>query len=116
MSVTIVPQTVLLGGVTKATLVAAEATGNDFDNDSKTYVEIANADASTTDVTVVGQRNLPTGQSATKVITVPIAGSRLIGPFPAGIFSRDSDGHVLLTFEKVTALTIAVFSLNDGFN
>lgn len=111
-----VVQNILLAGAVKAALTTASAAGDDFRNDSKTYLEVLNGDADELIVTIQGQRTLPTGVDPTKVITIPAGETRYIGPFPAAIYSRDSDGHVVVTYDDETAVTIGPFSLNDGFN
>lgn len=109
-------QNILLAGVIPAALTAASAGGDDFENDSKTILEVLNSAVGELLITVVGQRTLPTGVDPTKVIAIPASETRYIGPFPAAIYSRDSDGHVVVTYDDELSITIGPISLNDGFN
>lgn len=111
-----VVQNILLTGVVPAGLTAATLGGDDFENDSKTILEVANGAGGDLALTIKGQRTLPTGVDPTKVITVPAGETRLVGPFPAAIYSRDSDGHVVVEYDDETSITIGPISLNDGFN
>lgn len=109
-------QNVVLTGAQKATLVSAAAAGDTFDNDGKTWFEITNGDASPMTVTVVGQKTLPTGASASKAIAIPAGETWLVGPFPVGIYNTDGANEVSITYSSVTSLTIGAFTVNDLYN
>lgn len=112
----LVVQNILLTGVVEATLVPATAAGDTFDNDGKTYFKITNGDGSSHTVTIVGQKTLPTGASATKAIAVAAGVTKLIGPFPVGIYNTDGANEVAVTYDAVTSVTVGAFSVNDQNN
>ena len=106
-------QNVLLAGVVKAALVAATSTGDTFDNDGLTWVEINNGSGSSITVTVTGQVNLQFLTSADKTVTVLAAGTQLIGPFPERFYNTDGSNEVSLTYSDVTTVTVAAYSAKD---
>lgn len=109
-------QTIVIAGVEKATLVAATAAGDSFVNDGKTFLEVANGDATPMTVTIAGARNVQLDTSAEKEVTVADGTSQMIGPFPVGNYNRETDESVVVTYSSVTSLTIGAFTLNDDYN
>lgn len=112
----LVVQNILLAGVVEATLVAAAAAGDTFDNDGKTYFRVNNGGGAPITVTIVGQKTLPTGASADKAISVTNGTIQIIGPFPVGIYNTDGANEVAVTYSDVTTVTVGAFSVNDQNN
>jgi hypothetical protein len=109
-------QKIGIGGVQKATLVAATAAGDTFVNEGKTFVEVNNAAVSGITVTIKGQRNLPLGTSADQTIAIAATTVTLIGPFPVGNYNRETDESVVIEYSAVLTVTVAAFTVNDDYN
>jgi len=107
---------VLLLGILKPTLDAATVTGDEFFNDGKTFLEVANADSSPISVTITGQKTLPGGISADKTIVVTNATTQWLGPFPVGIFNTDGANRVQVSYTAVTSITVGAHSVSDSEN
>lgn len=103
---------ILITGLVKAALDAVTL-GDTFDNDGKTYLEVANASGGDLTVTVNGQISLQHGIAATKTVTVPTAETHLIGPFPGRFFNTDGANEVSITYSTLTTVTAAAFSVRD---
>lgn len=106
-------QAVVIDGGTKAALVAATATGDTFDNDGKTIIEVNNGGGSPITVTITGQVSLQHKVAATKTVSVTNATTFIIGPFPEIFFNTDGSNEVELTYSAVTSVTIAAYSIKD---
>lgn len=100
-----------------AALAAANAGGSKWlGSGGNTFLQVANADAATCDVTIAGQQT--TKQPGVGpvlapdiVVTVPAnTGNQNIGPIPEGYL--DSTGYAHVTFEHVNSVTVAAFQLN----
>jgi len=108
-------QQALITGL-EETYGACAGGGDEFPNDGNTFVIVKNGHSSPQTVTVVSQvaeADLPPGTDQANVaIAVTNAEQRIIGPFSQNGFN-DVDGMVQLTYSGVTALTIAVVTLNQ---
>ena len=103
---------ILITGLVKAALDAV--TLNDtFDNDGKTYLEIANASGGALTVTINGQVSFQHGVSATKTVTVPDTETHLVGPFPERFYNTDGANEVSVDYSTITTVTAAAFSVRD---
>lgn len=109
-------QNTLITGIQKATLVAAAASGDTFDNDGKTWIEVNNGGAGAITVTALGQKSLPISTSADKAMSVPAGEIWLMGPFPVGIYNTDGANEVSITYSGVTSVTVGAFTVNDLYN
>lgn len=103
---------ILITGLLKAALDAANLTET-FDNDGKTFLEVANGAGSPITVTITGQVNLAFGTSATKTVSVTNGTTFVIGPFPEKYYNSDGANEVNITYSDVTTITAAVFSVRD---
>lgn len=103
---------ILLTGLLKPALAAVNLTDT-FDNDGKTFLEVANASGGALTVTISGQVNLQFGTSATKTVSVPDGETWLIGPFPEKYYNTDGSNEVSVSYSTVSSVTAAVFSVRD---
>lgn len=91
--------------------VACAGGGDEFVNDGKTYIHLKNTNAATRTVTVNSQVNCSQGFDHNVSVTVgATTGEAKVGPFPTARFN-DATGKVQLTYDAVTNLTIAIFSV-----
>lgn len=102
---------------TTPTFNGAAGGGDQFANNGKVLLWLKNTDGSTATVTVTAQQasvSKPGFGSLTKsnaAVTVPATtGERVLGPFPIDAFNNSS-GNCLITYDSVTALTVAVIRL-----
>lgn len=103
---------ILITGLLKAALDAV-ALADTFDNDGKTFLEVANASGGDLTVTIVGQVSLQHSIAATKTVVVPTGETHVIGPFPERYFNTDGANEVSITYSTLTTVTAAVFSVRD---
>ena len=103
---------ILVTGLVKAALDAV-ALNDTFDNDGKTYLEVANGAGAPITVTINGQVSLQHGVSATKTVSVTNAQTFLIGPFPGRYYNTDGANEVSVDYSDITTITAAAFSVRD---
>lgn len=104
-------QDVTPSGLTPAAKVAANAGGDRFLNDGKTYVEITTGSSGATTVTIGSQTACDQGSTHNTNIAINAnVAQTLIGPFPTSRYN-DSNGYVQLAYSAVTNVTVGVFQL-----
>jgi hypothetical protein len=103
---------IVIAGLVKAALDAV-ALNDTFDNDGKTYLEIANASGGTLTVTINGQVSFQHGVSATKTVSIPTGETHLVGPFPERFYNTDGANEVSVDYSTITSVTAAAFSVRD---
>jgi len=104
--------------ITRASLApsfAAVAASDTFLPDRETFIEVKNANASPTTVTITTPRNDAIGNPvADNAVSVPATtGDRIIGPFPAEHYADPSTGLATVTCSVTASVTIAVFQLTQ---
>lgn len=87
--------------------VAASSGGDEFDNSGSDFVEIKNGGAGSINVTFVTQATVDGEAVADKVVAVPAGTTKIIGPFPKGIYNN-ANGRVQMTYSAVTSVTVKV--------
>lgn len=97
--------------IVRAGLEAAYAScaggGDEFANSGDEFIHIINGHSSPQTVTIVSQSTVDGLAVADREVEITNAEERMIGPFPASTYN-DGDGLVQLTYDGVTALTIAI--------
>ena len=111
------PTNIALAGVADTTS-AASADGNTFTNTGYEFVEVINADASPTTVTIdvypSGGGGAPEGLTTTDPTVVVAAGTRKkFGPFRKRLYNNGSE-KVKVTCSNVTSVTVAVYRLTPS--
>lgn len=106
---TVEQQEIMLAGVA-AVYSAAGAAGDRFRPRSRVFLHVKNADESsivvtpiTTYVDAIGRPSLP------QPLTIPAAGERMIGPFPA-VYYKWSDGLMRVAYSAVDGVSVAVLT------
>lgn len=94
----------------EATYVAATASGDEFDNDGKTFLHVVNG---VTDVVVtLDIKKTVDGQDPTSpTVTCTANEERMIGPFPPSVYN-DVDQHMNVTYDDDTNVTVAAIRLS----
>lgn len=93
---------------------AAAAGGDTFTPDNRTLLHVKNGSGGALTVTVVTPRTDALGNAvADNAVSVPAAGERMIGPFPAEHYGDPTTGLASLTYSAVTSLTIGAFGLSQ---
>lgn len=101
-------QEITLAGL-GAAYSAAAGGGDTFTPGEDVVLHVKNGGVAPITVTVVTPNTSVGGLAiADSVTSVPNAGDRFIGPFPAQHFARSSDGKVDITYSGVTSVTLAV--------
>lgn len=94
----------------EATFSSANADGNYFINDGKTFIEIVNSDGSDHNIVIDSPVECNQGSSHDITVTVTAGERRHIGPLSKSRFN-DDNGYVNVTYSAVTSVTIAVMKL-----
>lgn len=96
----------------EATYAAANAGGDTFANNGKTFLHVKNGDGSDKTVTLTSQvSDPPAGTAAANIaVTVTAGEERMIGPISQQGFNN-SNGDVAVTYSAVTSVTVAAISL-----
>ncbi|MGE5589203.1 MAG: hypothetical protein ACM3ZA_01030 [Bacillota bacterium] len=87
----------------------ADAAGDTFPNNGRTFLHVKNAGAAPVDVTVNSQQACNQGFDHNAMASVPAGGERIIGPFPPGRFNN-SQGQCEVTYSSVDNVTVAAIS------
>lgn len=111
------PTAIVIAGVADTTSAAA-ADGNTFTNTGYQFVEVINADASPTTVTIdvypSGGQGAPGGLTVTDPTVTVSAGTRKkFGPFSKRMYNNGSE-KVKITCSNVTSVTVAVYTLTPN--
>lgn len=109
-------QIITLAGIEPVAAVQAVLSGDTFDNDGFTYLEVINGGGGDVAVTIVGQRILPANTSATRIVTVSAGTTKRIGPFPKEFFNTDLASEVAVSYDQVTTVTVRAFSVKSAEN
>ncbi len=92
------------------TFVAAAGGGDEFPNAGREYLEVINGSGVSVNVTITTPASVDGEPVADRVVAVPAAERRKIGPFPTGVFNA-ADGNVDVAYSAVTSVTVGVFRL-----
>lgn len=90
--------------------VACTAGGDAVLNSGYTFLHVVNAHTGAWVVTVDSVAPCSQNYDHDVVVSVPASGERMIGPFPRDRFN-DSGGKLTITYNGVTALTIAAIEV-----
>ncbi|HUM37544.1 MAG TPA: hypothetical protein PLQ85_11795 [Anaerolineae bacterium] len=93
-------------------VVAATPTGDQFPNDGRTLLAVYNGHGSASrTVSVNIQRDVDGQDPPDRTVTIGAGETRLIGPFPTGIYN-DANGRVQLAYSDSAAdMYVGVFKL-----
>lgn len=98
----------------EATYNTADAGGDTFTNDGKTFLHLKNTDASPSTVTVaaaVSSTEKPgfgtLSKADAQVVVAATNGEEFLGPFPSSAFGPNPS----IAYSSVTALTVAVLRI-----
>lgn len=92
-----------------ASYAAAAGSGDEFDNDGKTFLHVKNGLVNVI-VTLDLQQAVDGQDPASKTVTVLASTEQLIGPFPPSIYN-DLDGHMNVAYDDVSNVTVAAIRL-----
>lgn len=97
-----------------ATLEAANADGEKFYNNGRTFVEVLNANAADCTLTFQTPRTVDGLAVAEHTVVVSQNERMLIGPFPTQTFNQTSTdaGMVYMDYSAVTDVTVAAWKLS----
>lgn len=113
--VSVTTQTIARAGIA-GTLTAPTVDGDIVDAGGAVFLEVANG--SGVPITVTAQTPITQDGLAVAelIVSVPAAGRRFIGPFPARTFAQASDaavgpGQVLIDYSAITSVTRGFFGI-----
>lgn len=93
-----------------ATYEAANAAGNSFTNNEKSWMEVINGSGSSINVTITTAGTANGIAVADPVIAVAAGATKKIGPFPSYPFEA-ADRSINVDYSAVTTVTVSVFTL-----
>lgn len=109
---TLATQTITRAGLASA-YTAAAGGGDKLTPDGSTFLHVKNGGGSPITVTIVTPRDvIPNVATADVAVSVPNAGERMIGPFPAEHFASTTDGMADITYSGVTSVTVGAFKVS----
>jgi hypothetical protein len=111
MATLTVQKTIRTGSGLSPALSPADVAGDVFVNTGKEWIEIDNADGTSTDLTIISPRTSDGLEIADRVITIPAGGRRLIGPLPVSVYNDPATNEVSLMYSKITGLTVGIFAV-----
>jgi len=85
--------------------------GDEAANNDYTFLHVVNGHSGALEVTVNSVKACDQGFDHDVVVSVPAGEERMIGPFDRGRFN-DSAGKIQITYDAVTALTIAAIKVS----
>lgn len=91
------------------TYQAADAVGDSFANNGRTFIHVKNGGAASITVTVDSQQSCSQGFDHDVAVAVPAGAERMIGPFNQARFN-DANGNVLVFYSAVTSVTVAAIN------
>ena len=103
-------QQVSTDGLEAAVAAAANADGNYFTNNGKTFLLVTDTGTTAPTVTISSQVACNQGSTHDLTVSVQSGEARYIGPFPKDRFN-DSDGYVQISYDDETDVTVEVFSI-----
>lgn len=92
------------------TFTAANAGGDSFANDGKTWLEVNNGGGASITVTIAVPYTVDGSAVTPPTVTIPAGQRRLIGKFDTTIYN-DANGRVAVSYSAVTTVTVNPFSL-----
>lgn len=106
---TLAVNTVTIAGIADPTLVTAASGGDQFANNGKTVLKVANATGSTVTVTIASQQACNQGSTHNVTASVASGQTKLIGPFDPSRFN-DANGYCQVSYSGVTSITVGPIS------
>jgi hypothetical protein len=111
-------QSVGFGGL-NYTAASADALGDSFANDGRTFLLFKNANASARTLTIAANDTTRPGfgpiVTPDTTVTIPGSGTNgglcIVGPFPTERFNDPTTGRVNLSYSAVTDLTVSAVKL-----
>lgn len=107
MAVTALSVTQIARTGTTDTLSAANVDGHTIVNNGATWFEVANDDATSTNVLVAPSKTVDGLSVSSRTVAVAAGARKKFGPYP----KSDYESSITVTFSKVTSLTIGAFKL-----
>lgn len=97
-------------GIADPSLTTAAGGGDQFSNNGKTYLKVANATGATVTVTIASQQACSQGATHNTTASVASGQTKLLGPFPADRYN-DANGYVQVSYSGVTSITVGAVAL-----
>lgn len=94
--------------------VAADAAGDEWVNTGQEFVEVKNGSAVSINVTLNIKALLDGAAAVNPVVAVGAGVTKIIGPFPKGIYNDTSNGRAKITYSAVTSVTTKVLNCPPG--
>lgn len=94
--------------------VAADVVGDEWVNDGKQFVEVKNGSGGSINVTLNIQATLDGAAAVNPVVAVGAGVTKIIGPFPTGIYNQVANGRAKITYSAVTSVLTKVLNCPPG--
>lgn len=93
---------------------AADATGDEWINTGQEFVEVKNGSGGSINVTLNIKATLDGAAAVNPVVAVGAGVTKIIGPFPKGIYNDSVTGRAKITYSAVTSVTTKVLTCPPG--
>lgn len=91
-------------------LAAADAAGDQFENDGDRFLAVYNNSGGDVVVSAVIQKTVDKITPDPKQVTVGDGQTKFLGRFPTDIYN-DTNGYVQITYDSATDVSVAVYTL-----
>jgi hypothetical protein len=93
---------------------AADVAGDEWANTGYEFVEVKNGSGSSINVTLDIQATLDGAAVTDPVVAVAAGATKIIGPFPKGIYNNSTTGRARIAYSAVTSVTTKVLKCVPG--
>lgn len=89
---------------------AADAAGDEWVNTGQEFVEVKNGSASSINVTLNIKATLDGAAAVNPVVAIAAGVTKIIGPFPKGVYNDPANGRAKITYSAVATVTTKVLA------
>lgn len=111
---TLTVATVTRAGVDVVGSAATASTGDEWANTGAEFIEVKNASVASVNVTLDIKATLDGAAVTDPVVVVGAGVTKIIGPFPPGVYTDSTTGRAKATCSDVTTVTIKALKLTVG--
>ena len=94
--------------------VAADALGDEWPNTGQEFIEIKNGGGAGITATLDIKSTVDGAAVTDPTVSIGAGATKIIGPFPTGIYNDSSTGRAKVTYSGVTSVTIKALKCPPG--
>jgi len=93
---------------------ASDVAGDEWANTGQEFVEVKNGSGGSINVTLNIQATLDGAAAVNPVVAVGAGVTKIIGPFPTGVYNQVANGRAKITYSAVTSVLTKVLKCPPG--